>query len=83
MYAIGLALALVKALRRKDWRDLFEIVPLGIVGVFVTTDLLRPQMHANHSWYVRGLLFVASALFLANMFGFSGWLFGRGRTSAT
>ena len=81
MYAIGLPLVLVRALRRKDWQRLFELIPTSIVFVNVTLDLALPNL--SHPWFVRWLLYVMSTLFVANWFGFSRWLFGRSRTSAT
>jgi hypothetical protein len=83
MYALGFLLVLFQAARRREWKPLFEVFPLGVIGVFlIVADLLR-GIQTSFPWYVRGLLFVAVALVVANWFGFSRWLFGRGRTSAT
>ncbi len=83
IYAVSFPPVLVKAILRKDWQRLFEDVPMTIVFVNITMELLLPQMPLNHLWFVRGLLIVASVLFLGNGFGFSRWLFSRGRSSAT
>jgi|GEM_PF-5219242 len=81
-YAVLVSVVLVKAIRRKEWQRLFELVVLVLFTSGSALSILFPAVIQNAwtAWSPLRWLYVLSAgLFLANFFGFSGWLFNRHR----
>ena len=78
LYAVSTPVVLAKAMRRKEWQRLFEL----IVSVLFTSSILVMTLwpavieNAWAAWPpLRWLWLLSSLLFLADWFGFSRWLF--------
>lgn len=81
-FAVFAPVVLVKAIRRQEWQRLFELVviTLWMFGFILSTALPAVIQNAWNVWPpLRCLWMLSSLLFLANFFGFSGWLFNRHR----
>ena len=82
LYAVFAPVVLVKAIRRREWQRLFEllVITLWMFGVVLMTLWPVVLQNAWTAWPpLRWLWLLSSLLFLANFFGFSGWLFSRHR----
>lgn len=82
IFYAGFAVVLVKAIRRKEWQRLFELVVMTLWASYVFLSAVSPAVIDN-AWAacppLRWLCLLSSLLLLANFFGFSGWLFNRHR----
>ena len=80
LYTVLASVVLMKAIRRGEWQRLYELVVMTpfISGFLLMTLWPTVIQNAWAAWpALRGLYLLSAALFLANWFGFSGWLFNR------
>ncbi len=81
-YVVLVPVVLVKAIRRREWQRLYELVVSALFTSGFVLMALWPAIIQN-AWAawppLRGLYLLSAALFLADWFGFSGWLFNRRR----
>ncbi len=81
-YAVLEPVVLVKAVRRKEWQRLFELVIMALFTSVFVLNVVSPVVVQNawNAWPpLRWLYLLSAVLMLVNMFGFSGWLFNRQR----
>ena len=81
-FAASTLVILAKAIRRKEWQHLFELAVMSFWVFGTVLDAVSPTIIHNAwtAWSpLRWLYVLFAVLFLANFFGFSGWLFNRHR----
>jgi len=81
-YPVLALIVLVKAIRRREWQRLYELVVMTLFTSGCLLTALWPTVTQN-AWAawppLRWLYLLSSLLFLADWCGFSGWLFNRHR----
>ena len=80
LYAVVAPVILVKAILRGEKQSVFEILVNSILVAYWVIDPVVPTVTQNIHPVLRWVLPPVALLFIANMFGFAGWLFNRRRT---
>lgn len=77
LFAFVAPIALAKTIRRRQWQRFYELVVTTLFAASFGLQTAFPAVlqQVGHLW--RWPFLVLALLFLANWFGFSGWLFRR------
>ena len=76
-FAVSAPVIPAQAIRRKEWQRLFELAVMSFWVFGTVLDAVSPAIIHNAWQPLLWLWLLSSLLFLANVFGFSGWLFNR------